>query len=81
MSKEVNKSLEELTLKVEKHEWELAHSRVCLEALKNSDTKQWARIRGIKGLITTVKWTCVGMALTLGLKSIGLTTIFKLLGV
>jgi len=76
-----NKSLEELNLKIEKHEWELTHNRVLLENLKNSDSKQWERIRGIKNLITIVKWTCVGMALTMGLKSVGLTTIFKLLGV
>ena len=80
MSKD-NKTLEELNLKVEKHEWELTHNRVLLEALKNSDKKQWERIRGIKHLITIVKWTCIGIAMTLGLKQLGLTTIFKLLGV
>ena len=76
-----NKIIDELNLKVEKHEWELTHNRVLLEALKNSDKKQWEKIRGIKHLIITIKWTCIGIALTLGLKQIGLTTIFKLLGV
>ena len=76
-----NKSLEELNLKVEKHEWELTHNRVLLESLKNSDKKQWERIRDIRNLISIVKWTSVGIALTLGIKTIGITTIFKLLGV
>jgi len=80
MSKD-NKTLEELNLKVEKHEWELTHNRVLLDALKNSDKKQWERIRDIKNLISIVKWTSVGIALTLGIKTIGITTIFKLLGV
>lgn len=76
-----NKNLEELNLKVEKHEWELTHNRVLLESLKNSDKKQWERIRDIRNLISIVKWTSVGIALTLGIKTIGITTIFKLLGV
>jgi len=76
-----NKNLEELNLKVEKHEWELTHNRVLLENLKNSDKKQWERIRDIRNLISIVKWTSVGIALTLGIKTIGITTIFKLLGV
>ena len=76
-----NKSLEELNLKVEKHERELTHNRVLLESLKNSDKKQWERIRDIRNLISIVKWTSVGIALTLGIKTIGITTIFKLLGV
>jgi len=80
MSKD-NKTIEELNLKVEKHEWELTHNRVLLDALKNSDKKQWERIRDIKNLISIVKWTSVGIALTLGIKTIGITTIFKLLGV
>lgn len=80
MSKD-NKTLEELNLKVEKHEWELTHNRVLLDSLKNSDKKQWERIRDIRNLISIVKWTCVGIALTLGIKTIGITTIFKLLGV
>lgn len=80
MSKD-NKTLEELNLKVEKHEWELTHNRVLLDSLKNSDKKQWERIRDIRNLISIVKWTSVGIALTLGIKTIGITTIFKLLGV
>lgn len=76
-----NKNLEELNLKVEKHEWQLTHNRVLLESLKNSDKKQWERIRDIRNLISIVKWTSVGIALTLGIKTIGITTIFKLLGV
>lgn len=79
--KNENKTLEELNLKVEKHEWELTHNRVLLDALKNSDKKQRERIRDIKNLISIVKWTSVGIALTLGIKTIGITTIFKLLGV
>lgn len=78
---EDNKTLEELNLKVEKHEWELTHNRVLLDSLKNSDKKQWERIRDIRNLISIVKWTSVGIALTLGIKTIGITTIFKLLGV
>ena len=76
-----NKTFDELNLKVEKHDWELTSNRVLLENLKNSDKKQWERIRDIRNLISIVKWTSVGIALTLGIKTIGITTIFKLLGV
>ena len=76
-----NKTIEELNLKVEKHDWELTSNRVLLESLRNSDKKQWDRIRDLRNLISIVKWTSVGIALTLGIKTIGITTIFKLLGV
>lgn len=75
------KELCELKIKVNEHSWQLKQTEQSLKKLESSDEAQWSKLRGVKQTITIVKWTSVGIALTIMADQIGLGQLIRLLGV